>query len=281
MSILPTRGLSPEQQQRLVQQIYGLLDRQTQSYRKHRKLGQSSSISMELAKELMESLLYTMETAACLGAVPPETALLTGQAILEKKHREAGRLLKLVTATAPRWQSKCRWEALRYLEQYLKHYDLQHMAHRGPHELFYPTPVPMPEEQKGIHGALQVLTLLWQENQIMTGPEEQLIEALWDRLPTACLNQCEQLLQNGLAKCLLEEAPQSLVFDREDRRKLYLLWEQTPEQERAALLEQGAHRFCRWVSLRDPGAAAYVRGFLPALQARLSGPLESYYQIFL
>lgn len=279
MSFLPTGGLSPEQQQSLTLQIYRLLELQTQSYRKHRKLGQSSSISMELAKELMESLLYTMEKGR-LGIVPPETALANGRVILAQRHREAANLLKLVNATAPRWQSKCRREALRYLERYLKRCDLRHMAHRGPDRLFYPAPVPM-QEEKGILGALQALTLLWQENQIMAGPKEALTEALWDRLPTACLNQCEQLLLNGLGKCLLEECPQSLVFSEEERLALHRLWSQTPEWEQAALLEQAAHRFCRWTKLHDPGAAAYVCGFLPALQTRLSGPLDSFYQVFL
>ena len=60
MSHLPITPLSPEEHQRIMGQIYPLLEKQVRSYHKHRHMGNNSSVPVELAQELMESIEYTI-----------------------------------------------------------------------------------------------------------------------------------------------------------------------------------------------------------------------------
>ena len=115
MSQLPINPLSPEEQQRIMEQMYLLMGKQVKSYHKHRHMGNNSSVPVELAQELMESITYTI---SLVGGVYTnrniEEALRLGQEILESRLIKAESMLELVNATAPQWQTECRWEALRY-----------------------------------------------------------------------------------------------------------------------------------------------------------------------
>ena len=184
MSQLPINPLSPEEQQRIMEQMYLLMGKQVQSYHKHRHMGSNSSVSVELAQELMESIEYTI---GLVGGVYPHTnigeALVLGQEILESKLSKAKSMLELVNGTAPQWQTECRWEALRYLRHYLEQYDHFHLAHKGPEDLFYPILISLPEGIQGIDSCIFYLNILWIENQIMAGVPDDALDLFWDRLP--------------------------------------------------------------------------------------------------
>ena len=217
MNHLPINPLSPEEQQRIMEQMYLLMGKQVQSYHKHRHMGNNSSVPVELAQELMESIEYTI---GLIGGVYAHRnigeALVLGQEVLESKLSKAKSMLELVNGTAPQWQTECRWEALRYLRHYLEQYDYLHLAHKGPDDLFYPILISPPEGIKGIDSCLFYLTILWIENQIMAGVPEDSLEQFWDRLPAATLNQCEHLLINGIGKALLRTGIDPLVFETEE-----------------------------------------------------------------
>jgi hypothetical protein len=106
---LPISPLSPEEQQKLLGQMYLLMGKQVESYHKHRRMGSNTSISQELARELMESLEYTLNLAGGPGG-DLEKTLRLGREILANKTQQAKKLLALVHATAPDWQTVCRWE---------------------------------------------------------------------------------------------------------------------------------------------------------------------------
>ena len=224
MSHLPINPLSPEEQQRIMEQMYLLMGKQVQSYHKHRHMGSNSSVSVELAQELMESIEYTI---GLVGGVYPHTnigeALVLGQEILENKLSKAKSMLELVNGTAPQWQTECRWEALRYLRHYLEQYDPLHLAHKGPEDLFYPILISPPEGIRDIDSCIFYLKILWIENQIMAGVPEDSLEQFWDRLPAATLNQSEHLLINGIGKALLRTGIDPLVFETEDHMQLIVV----------------------------------------------------------
>lgn len=261
---LPVKSLSPEDRQRLALQMYALLGKQVKSYHKYHHMGDNSSVPTELARDLMASMEYTIEGISASGDL--EQTLRTGQAILEGKRRKAGSVLGLVRATAPQWQTECRHDALVCLERYLAGYDHLHLAHKIPEDLFYPFPVAVPETLRGVDQCLFVLNLLWLENQIMVSFGEEALEEFWDRLPADTLNQCEQLVINGLGKALLGRDGLSLT--EEEIAELTDLLRGEPELQE--LLEAAAARFCRRQGLTE-NCAAYVRVLIPQLAARLSG----------
>ena len=262
MNQLPINPLSPEQQQRVMNQMFRLCGKQVQSYHKHRHMGNNSSVPVELAQELMESIEYTVNLVGGVYAHKNmEEALLLGQEILESRLTKAKSILELVNATAPQWQTECRWEALRYLGHYLGQYDHLHLAHKGPEDLFYPFLISPPEGIKGIDSCLFYLNVLWIENQIMAGVPEDSLEQFWDRLPAATLNPCEHLLINGIGKALLGVGINPLVFDAEEHMWLTAALMRAAEDR----LHDAAKLLCQWLSLKDEKARMYVDAAVPLL----------------
>ena len=262
MSQLPINPLSPEEQQKIMGQMYLLMAKQVQSYHKHRHMGNNSSVPVELAQELMESIEYTIGLVGGVHAHRNiEEALVLGQEILESRLSKAKSMLELVNGTAPQWQTECRWEALRYLRHYLEQYDHRHMAHKGPENLFYPILISPPEGIRGIDSCLFYLNILWIENQIMAGVTDDALEQFWDRLSAATLNQCEHLLINGIGKALLRTGIDPLVFETEEHMQLIVaLMSATEERLRAA-----AKLLCQWLNLKDENARMYVEAVVPQL----------------
>ena len=262
MSHLPINPLSPEEQQRVMNQMYLLMGKQVQSYHKHRHMGSNSSVPVELAQELMESIEYTI---GLVGGVYAHRnigeALVLGQEILESRLSKAKSMLELVNGTAPQWQTECRWEALRYLRHYLEQYDYLHLAHEGPDDLFYPILISPPEGIRGIDSCLFYLNILWIENQIMAGVPEDALEQFWDKLPAATLNQCEHLLINGIGKALLRTGIDPLIFETEEYMKIIVAMMSATEEK----LRDAAKLLCEWLNLKDENARMYVESVVPQL----------------
>lgn len=264
MKQLPTKSGNQGDQQRILAQLYALMGQQVRSYHAQRHMGSNSSVPVELAQELMESMEYTINLAGGVYAHENvEQALRFGQAILEEKVEKARALLELVRATGPRWQTEYRWEALGDLGRYLEGYDPLHLAHRGPEGLYYPVLISPPEGARGMELCLFYLNILWFENQIMAGVPEEALEALWDRLPAGTVNQCEQVLINGIGKALLGTGLGSLVFDGEEHMALGFMLMEVPEER----LEEAARVLCRWLELRDENAREYVKAAVAVVKA--------------
>ena len=278
MSQLPMNPLTTQQQQRITGQIYLLMEKQVKSYHKHRHMGTHSSVPIVLAQELMESVEYTCNQAGGIYCHPDaETAFCLGQEILETKCQKAKKMLELVQATAPAWQTECRWEALRYLQCYFDRYDYLHLAHRGPEGLFYPILIAQPEGIRGIDSCLFYLNVLWVENQIMAGISEGALEAFWDRLPAGTLNQCESLLLNCMGKAILNSGIGEILMTPEEHLRLSLLLMHTTEET----LYVAAGRLCRWLGITDENAEVYVRAVIPQLLCGKDGSDFDWSALFL
>ena len=262
MSQLPINPLSPEEQQKIMEQMYRLMGKQVQSYHKYRHMGNNSSVPVELAQELMESIEYTIGLVGGVYAHSNiEEALKLGQEILESRLNKAKSMLELVNGTAPQWQTECRWEALRYLRHYLEQYDYLHLAHKALDDLFYPILISPPEGIQGVDSCLFYLNILWIENQIMAGVPEDALEEFWDRLPVGVLNQCEHLLINGIGKALLGSGIDPLVFEPEEHMQLIVVMMRSTEEK----LKSATKLLCKWLNLKDENARMYVEAVIPQL----------------
>lgn len=256
MNDLPVEPLSPEQQQKLLGQMYLLMANQVKSYHKYRRMGDNSSVPVELARELMESVEYTVNLVGGAAAYPSlEDALHMGQKLLESRTERARALFSLVEATAPKWQTECRWDALQYLGRYLDGYDFLHMAHKGPEALFYPILISPPEGIQGIDSCLFYLNILWIENQIMASFSDEALEQLWRSLPVDTLNQCEQLLVNAIGKAMLGANLEKLTFEPEESLRLLALIKTVSKES----LLCAAEGLCQRLGLSGENARDYVK----------------------
>lgn len=273
MNKFPMQPLSPEEQRQLMGQMYLLLGKQVKSYHKQRHMGENSSVPIELAQELMESIEYTMNLVGGVYAHSNvEEALHLGQELLKSKVEKAKSMLGLVSSTAPQWQTECRWEALKYLRHYLEAYDHLHLAHKGPDDqLFYPILISPPEGIQGLDSCLFYLNILWIQNQIMAGVPDDTLDQFWDRLPSATLNQCEHLLINGIGKALLGSSLDQLTFEPEEQLQIVCAMMTTSEEQ----LRTAAKLLCRWLDLKDENAKKYVQAVVPQLSVWIGDNVRS------
>lgn len=256
-----------------MEQMYWLCGKQVQSYHKYRHMGINSSVPVELAQDLMESIEYTINQVGGIFAHPnAEEALRLGQEILNDKVSNAKTMLDLVNGTSPHWQTECRWETLRYLHHYLDTYDPRHLAHKGPEDLFYPILISPPKGIQGIDCCLFYLNILWFENQIMAGIPDDTLSQFWDHLPTATLNQCESLLINGIGKALIGAEINPLVFDPDEYMQLIVAMIKANENA----LYSAAVLLCQWLNLKDDNARRYVFAIIPQLSVWIGGKLNIY-----
>ncbi len=284
MNVLPVRGLSQEEQAKRMQQLYRLMGVQVKRYHKARYMGENTSVSVELAQELMESVLYTLDQAGGVEENPNlSDGLEKGQRILEEKKSQAEQLLRLVEATAPAWQGENRWDVIQSLAAFLHTYDWKHLAHRQLDNLYYPLPMAVPGHLKGIDYALFFLQMLWIENQIMDAFPEKELDRFWsvfcqqDR--GLAENQCECLLIQAMGKILLSGDVETLVFTVREREALQRLFSQEKPEQAEQLLYAAAAHLASACKLQDPNGVSYVRqaasNLLPRLTAALGGNLAA------
>ncbi len=201
--------------------LYTLLAGQVKSYHRHYRMGENSSVPVEVAQELLASVQYTLALAGEGG--DPETALARGREILTQRLEQARQLHRLTAVTGDR-QNQWRWEALEALGRYLDRYDLLHFAHRIPETVFYPPPVPVPGSLQGVDWACCYLNSLWLEDQILYSFSEQALKELYANLPPdyweAPETICEQPLWNALGRKLLGLSLDSLLLSGEQRQAI-------------------------------------------------------------
>lgn len=272
MSGYLAQPLTPQQQKRLSMELYALLGKQVKRYHTHYHKGDNSSVPTETARELMDSIQFTLAAAGGYRPGEPlEDQLARGQAVLEGEWQETRDLCRLVRGTSPEFQSQCRWEAEAALDRYLHNYDHLHFAHRPPEEPFYPLLVPVPEAVQGIYRAKAWLRCLWLENQVldaMPGARDLLDLAppgYWE----APQNLCEQPLWNAMGKVLAGTAPAPLAVTGEERRTIAarLGAGDLPDQ-----LEWALDRVGEYYGF-SPGLRAYAQGAAESLAPYLEGAL--------
>ena len=262
--LLASRSWGPEQ-------LYLLLGAQVKSWHKHYRMGENSSVTTEMAGELLEGIAYTLDCAGSLPGERIQQALERGQEKLRLKWEKAQTLHNLVYATAPEDMSQSWFETVAELGKFLRQYDVLHFPHRMPLEVFYPLLNPLQPELQGIDYVLAYLSGLWIENQLLhsfsqNGPEglEQRAD-LWD----APVNLCEQPLCNAIGRLLLGMDLSRLTLDGEDLACLTELLGQLPREKLEKKLEDCARELCGALSLPEQGALAYVCAAAAQLAPRL------------
>lgn len=278
MSQLPISPLTPEDQRKLAIGLYSLMDGQVRSYNAHRGAA-GTSVTTETARELMESMVYTLESAGGLAPGADIEALLTkGQAVLEEKRDRARHFLRLAEASAPEFQTRYYGEALRLLDRYLQTYDHLHMAHRSPEGLDYPLLLPVPEPLRGIDRALYDLGCLWTENEILHRFSPDALAELIDAAPPDYWfppqNQCEQALWNAMGKALLGRRPEPLLLTAGEPNALLCLLQGKDRELLRALFSDALAQVCSALDLAEHTAryaAGAIDGLLPRLIAALPG----------
>ena len=119
----------------------------------------SSSLPESQARELLLSLLYTLETAAradgihpalLLRQCSPAEVLLRGRRLLEARRQRAEHAWQELCRCAPAVPNAYYRDTLRSLGDFFRRYDIRYAAHQIPCSIDYPLLRPVPESLSGI-----------------------------------------------------------------------------------------------------------------------------------
>jgi len=224
-------GLTDSERQILMGRLYDLLSCQTTKY----LAGDSTSIPVETAEELLRSLVYTLRLALS-ESDKPERELLTddlserlrqGQHILQNKLTVAHKLWEQVCLTVPQISNTYLKDTLKSFKSFFKLYDLWYFAHQIPCTIDYPLCVPVSEELKGVSYIEQWLDNLLIENWFLGRFQQQSVRRLLSKIAVNYweypLNLCEQPLINAVGLAILQRSAFPLELSDEDCREIGIL----------------------------------------------------------
>ena len=265
--------------------LISLLAWQTRKYTK----GESSSVTVDTAQELLASLRYTLNVAAEETHMPRERLLTEelpplirqGQELLRGRLERAEQLWTAAGRTAPGLRNVYYAGTLRGIGDYFKHYDLYFFAHMKPPCIDYPLLIAADEALQGMDFTEEYLKRVLTENLILSrfdgGAVGALLRTVHGGIEEAYLNLCEQPLTNALGLALLGKDAQSLsTGNAEQEGLLYLLRSRTREQRRQ-LLRGAAIKLCGELQISDAWSRGYVTAFAESLLPRLSAALSAGY----
>ena len=247
--------------------------------------GDSTSVPVETAQELLRSLVYTLRLALPAEGLP-ERALLTveltgllrrGQTVLQEKTEQARALWAKACLTAPPIENLCYRDTLTGLGRFFGRYDLWYFAHRVPCAIDYPLCIPVSEELQGVSYVGEWLRCLLLENWFLGRFPAENVTALLERscrdyreLP---LNLCEQPLINALGLAALGRPVFPLSFSAEERARLAETLRGSDDL--GAALKAAARAVSAQLAPCPPGAAAYLEAVGLLLRPRLETALRT------
>lgn len=281
--IVPTTLFSEAEFQVLMQKLLALLAKQTEKY----TMGESSSVTVDTAQELMASLWYTLTLALDENHTPYDS-LLTGdlsailkhgQTILQGKLVQTKRLWEVVCRTAPEIPNAYYLDTLRGIGDYLKHYDFVFFAHQRPPCIDYPLLMPVSESLQGITYTKQYLKHLLTENLIFRTFDQKTVVTILQRVAPDYqeyyLNLCEQPLTNALGLSLLGEDGRILRFSSNQQMQLETKLRYVRTEKLRGLLDDAVLVLCKTLCVKDDWTKDYLLFFADILRPRLKAAADA------
>ena len=195
MDLIPSNLFSGDDLQILLPRLWELLGKQTERY----TMGDSTSVTVEAAQELLASLWYTI-TLVMDETHTPYSRLLSdelmpfvkqGQTILQDKLESVKRLWEAVCRTSPEIRNSYFTDTLRGIGDYLRRYDLCYFAHRKPLCIDYPLLNAPSETMHGLTYTEQYLKCMLAELLEMMQNKSKAKQR--ESLHAAALSVCDQM----------------------------------------------------------------------------------------
>ena len=232
--------------------LIALLAWQTRKYTK----GESSSVTVETAQELLASLRYTLAVVSEETHIPRERLMTEelpplirqGQELLQGRLERAKQLWAAAGRTAPGLRNVYYADTLSGIGDYFKRYDLYFFAHMKPPCIDYPLLVAANEALQGLDFTEEYLKRVLTENLILSrfdgGAVRGLLRTVHSGIEEAYLNLCEQPLTNALGLALLGKNARSLHIGNAEQEELLCLLQSSAREQRRQLMRCAAIGLC-------------------------------------
>lgn len=272
-------GAMPEGLRR---ELWALLARQAARYTR----GRSSSVSEGAARELMESICFTLGLDPNAGSgdwarlerLGVEEAFRLGQAALAEEMERGRALYRAVRENMPRLRSRSLEDTVGSIGTFWRRYDRELLAHQIPCDIDYQLSLPVPEHRLGVLYVNEYLRRLWMEQDLLRrfdwGRTSALLARCCGDYTGLLVNLWEPVAVNAMGLVLAGRDPFALSADEEVRAELVRLLLLLKRAERLETLERGACRLADALALEQPAQRRYLTEEARALLPRLTAALE-------
>ena len=275
--------LSGEDAQSLALRLVDLLAWQTRKYTK----GESTSVTVETAQELLSSLRYTLAVVTegtgmlykqlLTEELPP--LIRQGQAMLQARLEQTKRLYAAVCQTAPDIRNGYYADTLRGIDDYFKCYDLYFFAHLKPPCIDYPLLIAADESLQGLDFTEQYLKRVLTENLFLRrfdgSAVRELLSAVDGDIEEAYLNLCERPLINAMGLALLGRDARRLHIGDTEREEITALLQDKTREQRRRFLRGAVRDLCGSLRITDEWSRGYLTMFADSLLPRLDAALAA------
>ena len=282
MELIPGNLFSGDDLQILLPRLWTLLGKQTERY----NMGDSTSVTVEVAKELLASLWYTI-TLAMDETRTPYSRLLSdelmpivkqGQTILQDKLEAAKQLWEAVCRTAPEIQNFYYADTLRGIGDYLRRYDLCYFSHRKPLCIDYPLLNAPSEAMHGLTYTEQYLKCMLAENLLIHGFEKNavicVLQTVAPDYQEHYLNLCEQSITNALGLAMIRKNVRTLHLGHEEQSEIQEMMQNRSCEKQREFLHVAARTICDQMEITEKWMIDYVTSFSDTLLPRIEAALE-------
>lgn len=272
---------SEREQEILLCRLWELLKRQADKYNGT----DSTSISVEKAQQLLESMLYTIGVVIECGAGKEEILkgdisflLNRGQRLLREKQKAAKVAWKLLCQELPGVRNVYYLSTVKSLGTFFEKYDIYYKAHEIPCSMDYWLLCPVPEEKKGVSFMEEYIRRLQIENDFLNCFDTcDLVGLYRDFVPDyeeALFNLCEPVLANAVGLEMLGEDVFPLNISAAQRKRIGYMLDGMAAEEMQACIDQAVLFLCQKLGMTTNEEKDYLVNAAAGLAARVFAALK-------
>ena len=283
-SALSSGLMTPDELALLQQRLLELLGDTAARYR----FFESSSIPVELAQELLGSIVYTIGLYLKKSGMPDAERQLKSMALyelhrlgikeIEEQILMGKRLLDRVKLSAPEITNRSYRDTLRELGAFFQRYDRLYFAHETPSTIDYPLCNPI-SELSGIEFICEYLRRLVLENEFLQRLDAQRVKALLSRhcaeYRILLINLCEPVAINALGLALINGNIAALTIQPNDRARVEDTLRNMTEAETVIAFEKAADAVCDKLGISAYTEQAYLQNIAASTVPRLRTALKT------
>lgn len=276
IDLIKSLNFSEEKQQQFLIKLWDLLKWQAKKYNGT----DSTSMPIERARDLLESLIYTFSVVAEEDKISADTLLQKdfeevikrGQAILDDKRKNLHHKLAKLCLEAPDISNAYYIDTIKNLGVFFKKYDIYYEAHQIPCSIDYLLLSPIPEDIKGISFIEEYISCIETENQFINCFELKTVIGLLQKVipdyKEEYANLCEPVFISAVGRMILGYKTDSLDIAQEDVLLLNNCLKDKSKEELFALITSAVEMLCREIGF-DKDKASYFAETVNSLIMRI------------
>ena len=280
--------LTPEEETHLHARLWSLLAAQA----KRKTQGDSSSLRIEDAQELLQSIQYTLSVHLQAQAFPVRKLLTenlfpifqAAQKTLFAQVETTHRLYLAALSQVKTFDNRSLADTLAGIGQFFKLYDYRLYAHEIPADIDYQLCQPVPETYLGVSYIHEYLMRLLIENAMITRFDSVRVSAL---LARACpdhrdllINLYEPVTANVLGQALIQGGLTLLEVTPTEAMRIQALFTQSDAAKANAMLRTASDVACNRLAITDVLSRQYHARTALSLYPRILASSSSAYGVF-